>query len=58
MYFDRQFGLDETLAGVERVTPHDVARVARHVFSNGAMSATVLGPTNGLELRREHLDLG
>ena len=26
IYFDRHFGLDETLAGVERVTSHDVQR--------------------------------
>ena len=32
IYFDRQFGLDETLEGVERVTPDDVAaRGARSV---------------------------
>ena len=29
IYFDRQFGLDETLQGVERVTADDVQRVAR-----------------------------
>jgi predicted Zn-dependent peptidase len=44
IYFDRYFGLDETLAGVERVTEDDVQRVARDLFSNGALAATVLGP--------------
>ena len=29
IYFDRQFGLDETLEGVERVSTDDVQRVAR-----------------------------
>ena len=29
IYFDRHFGLDETLAGVERVTADDVQRVAQ-----------------------------
>ena len=29
IYFDRQFGLDETLEGVERVTSVDVQRVAQ-----------------------------
>ena len=29
IYFDRHFGLDETLAGVERVTSDDVQRVAQ-----------------------------
>ena len=33
IYFDRQFGLDETLEGVERVTPDDIQRVARDLFA-------------------------
>ena len=44
IYFDRHFGLDETLAGIERVTTDDVQRVARDLFSNGSLAATVLGP--------------
>ncbi|MGH9314764.1 MAG: M16 family metallopeptidase [Vicinamibacterales bacterium] len=58
IYFDRHFGLDETLAGVERVTADDIQRVARDLFSNGALGATVLGPQNGQQLTRERLDLG
>src|SRR3989454_2281705 len=58
IYFDRQFGLDETLEGVERVTRDDVQRVARELFSNGALAATVLGAVNGLELPAERLSLG
>jgi predicted Zn-dependent peptidase len=57
IYFDRHFGLDETLAGVERVSTDDVQRVAADLFSNGSLAATVLGPSLP-ELRREHLDLG
>jgi predicted Zn-dependent peptidase len=56
IYFDRHFGLDETLAGVERVTAADVQRVAADLFSDGSLAATVLGP--GLpDLSRERLDL-
>jgi predicted Zn-dependent peptidase len=44
IYFDRHFGLDETLEGIERVTADDVLRVARDLFSNGSLAATVLGP--------------
>jgi predicted Zn-dependent peptidase len=55
--FDRQFGLDETLQGVERVTADDVQRVAMDLFKNGFLAATVLGNVNGLELPRERLDL-
>jgi predicted Zn-dependent peptidase len=58
IYFDRQFGLDETLEGVERVTADDVQRVARELFADGSLAATVLGAVNGLEIPRERLALG
>jgi predicted Zn-dependent peptidase len=57
IYFDRQFSLDETLEGIERVTPGDIQQVAHDVFSNGSLAATVLGQVNGLELPRERLNL-
>ena len=57
IYFDRQFGLDETLQGIERVTAADVQRVATDLFRNGSLSATVLGNVNGLQVPRERLDL-
>ncbi len=57
IYFDRQFGLDDTLAGIERVTATDVQRVAADLFRNGSVSATVLGNINGLEIPKERLDL-
>ena len=57
IYFDRHFGLDETLSGVERVTTEDVQRVARDLFSNGSLAATVLGPSIP-DLPREKLELG
>jgi predicted Zn-dependent peptidase len=57
IYFDRQFGLDETLQGVERVTAGDVQRVADELFKDGSLSATVLGSVNGLEIPRERLSL-
>ena len=57
IYFDRQFGLDETLQGVERVTADDVQRVAADLFKDRSLAATVLGNVNGLKLPRERLDL-
>jgi len=57
IYFDRQFGLDDTLAGIERVTAADVQRVAEELFTNGSVSATVLGNVNGLEIPKARLDL-
>jgi len=58
IYFDRQVGLDETLGGVEQVSADDVQRVARDLFADGALSATVLGAVNGLQLPPERLALG
>ena len=52
IYFDRQFGLDETLAGIERVTAADVQRVAADLFTQRSLSATVLGNVNGLQIPR------
>jgi predicted Zn-dependent peptidase len=43
IYFDRHFGLDETLQGVESVTADDVMRVANELFSEGPLAATVVG---------------
>ena len=58
IYFDRQFGLDDTLAGVERVTAEDLQRVAHDLFADGSLGATVLGAVNGLKIPRERLALG
>ena len=57
IYFERHFGLDETLAGVERVTAEDVTRVAGELFANGSLAATVVGPSPR-EVTRDQLDLG
>ena len=40
------------------MTPLEVRRVANELLSNGALTATVLGSFNGLEVPRERLDLG
>ncbi len=58
MYFDRQFSLDETIESIEQVSAEDVVRVARDLFANGSLGATVLGQADGLELSKEELDLG
>ena len=55
IYFDQQFGLDQTLQGIERVTAEDVQRVAADLFKSGSLSATVLGNVNGLDIPRERL---
>jgi len=58
IYFDKQFGLDETLQGVSAVTREDVQRVARDLFADGRLAATVLGAVNGLTISPERLSLG
>jgi predicted Zn-dependent peptidase len=57
IYFERHFGLDETLAGVERVTASDVQRVAGELFNDGSLAATVVGPLPQ-DVTRAQLDLG
>jgi predicted Zn-dependent peptidase len=57
IYFDRQFGLDETLQGIEQVTAKEVQRVAVDLFRDGSLAATVLGNVNGLKIPRERLEL-
>jgi predicted Zn-dependent peptidase len=57
IYFDRQFGLDETLQRIERVSAEDVQRVAADLFRDASLSATVLGNVNGLQVPRERLHL-
>jgi predicted Zn-dependent peptidase len=57
IYFDRQFGLDETLNGIENVTAGDVQRVAADLFKGDSLAATVLGNVNGLQIPRKRLDL-
>ena len=58
IYFDRQFSLDETLEGIERVTAEDLQRVATHLFSDVVLAGTVLGPLDGWKYPAERLHLG
>ena len=57
MYFGRQFTLEDTLRGVEAVTREDVRRVARDLLPPGSLSATVLGPVDGIQLGDDQLAL-
>ena len=58
IYFDRQFSLDETLEGIERVTPEAIQDVARQMFSDGGLAVTALGQLDGWTLPQERLMLG
>jgi predicted Zn-dependent peptidase len=57
IYFDRHYTLDETLEGIERVTPDDVQRVASTLFADGALGATVLSAAHALVVDPSRLDL-
>ena len=58
MYFDRQFGLDETIESIERVSTEDVTRVAGDLLASGSLGATVLGQQGELRLTEKDLDIG
>jgi predicted Zn-dependent peptidase len=58
IYLDRQFGLDQTLAGIERVSAGDLQRVAAGLFGADGLSATVLGPLDGWQYPAERLRPG
>ena len=57
MYRDRNDGLDQMLAAIEKVTPSDVQRLADQFFASGSLGCTVLGNVNGLKVTREQLAL-
>jgi len=46
IYFGRQFGLDELIGDIEKVTAADVQRVASAIFS-GPLTASILGNLKG-----------
>jgi predicted Zn-dependent peptidase len=54
IYFGRQFGIDEILGGIEKVTAADVRRVSRDIF-RGSLALSVLGDLDGYRPRLEGL---
>jgi predicted Zn-dependent peptidase len=58
IYFDKPYTLDDTLAGIDRVTGEDVQRVASSLFADGSLGLTVLGPNRDLALPAGRLALG
>jgi predicted Zn-dependent peptidase len=58
LYFRRQFTLDEMLDSIERVSREDVQRVARDLFRDDGLAATVVGPESGTPLQAERLRIG
>jgi predicted Zn-dependent peptidase len=54
IYFGRQFGLDEIIAGIEAVSADDVQRVASEILA-GPLTASVLGNLKGWRPRAAQL---
>jgi len=54
IYFGRQFGLDETLAGIEAVSARDVQRIANEIFA-GDLAMSLLGNLKGYRPRARQL---
>jgi predicted Zn-dependent peptidase len=55
IYFGRHFTLDEVLSAIEQVTADDVQRVACELFRDGAVVATVVGPSEPAGLSIDQL---
>lgn len=55
MYFGRYISLDEIAARVDAATAQDVLGVARELIEGDRIAVTVLGPLNGLKVRRSDL---
>ncbi len=52
IYFGRQFSLEETLRGVESVSPARIHHVARTLFGKRRFALAAVGRTTGLRLER------
>jgi len=55
MYFGRYISLDEIARSVNAVTAAQVQEVAQEFFQPERLAITVLGPINGLQLKRADL---
>jgi len=55
MYFGRYISLDEIARSIDGVTTGQVLETAREFFETERLALTVLGPPNGLKLRRADL---
>ena len=58
IYFDRHFSLDETLAGVQRVTAADIQRVARDLLVERLAGGRRCSARRLRDLPAARLDLG
>jgi predicted Zn-dependent peptidase len=57
LYFGRHFSMDDILSSIEQVSADDVRRLARELFRNEGLSATVVGPKGGRPLEAGRLKI-
>ena len=55
IYFGRFFSVEELHASIEAVTAEDVQQTALEFFQPKKIAATVVGPLDGFELKRDLL---
>ena len=55
IYFSRFFSVEELHASIEAVSAEDVQQTALEFFQPHKIAATVVGPLNGFQLKRELL---
>jgi predicted Zn-dependent peptidase len=55
IYFHQYVSLDEMLKAIESVSADDVQRVARDLFVDGGLVATIVGPKSTRPLTVDHL---
>ena len=55
LFFRRHVTLDEMLANIEAVNADDVQRVARDLFVEGRLAATMVGPESSIQLSSDRL---
>jgi predicted Zn-dependent peptidase len=55
LFFGRHVTLDEMLANIENVSANDVQRVARDLFQDDRLAATMVGPQSSIRLSADRL---
>jgi predicted Zn-dependent peptidase len=53
IYFGENYSIEDICAELDRVTPHDIKRVARKIFGNGKRAILVYGPKPNAATRKK-----
>ena len=55
MYFGRFFSVDDIVAEIDRVTPHEIQLLAQHLFQPDLIALTLLGNLGPMKIDRSRL---